>query len=95
MMPSTTKPNNATEKNAQKYFRKAEQSDTTLKHDNRTERAKAAGKTAKLRELRLAKERVDNEELERIAAEKAKNGVPATRKRVEKVKPPAMIRMTY
>lgn len=94
-MPNTTKPNNAIEKNAQKYFRKAEQSDTTAKQDSRTERAKAAGKTAKLRELRLAKEFADNEELARIAAEKAKNNVPAARKRTEKVKPPAMIRMTY
>jgi hypothetical protein len=94
-MPSSTKPHNAMEKNAQKYFRKAEQNETTAKQNSRTERAKAAGKTAKLRELRLAKEQADNEELERIAAEKAKNGVPAARKRVEKVKPPAMIRMTY
>ena len=94
-MTNPTKLQNNVEKSAQKYFRKAEQADATAKQNSKTERAKAAGKTARLRDLRLAKEQADKEELEKVAAEKAKTGAPAARPRAAKVKPPAMIRMTY
>ena len=46
----------AAEKNAEKYFRKAERSEMTAKQELKKERAATATKTANLRELRLAKE---------------------------------------
>ena len=49
----------AWEKSAQTHFRKAEQSETSLKQTRRKERAADAAKTEKLRALRLAKEAQD------------------------------------
>jgi hypothetical protein len=47
------------EKSAQNHFKKAEQSETSLKQERRKERAADAAKTEKLRALRLAKEAED------------------------------------
>jgi hypothetical protein len=47
------------EKSAQSHFKKAEQSETSLKQVLRKERAADAAKTEKLRALRLAKEAQD------------------------------------
>ena len=49
----------AWQKSAQSHFRKAEQSETSLKQARKKERAADAEKTAKLRALRLAKEAQD------------------------------------
>ena len=50
-MANPAAPNNA-EKNAQKFFKKAEQSDTLAKRSRKKERSDQSTKTAKLRELR-------------------------------------------
>ena len=98
-MANPTTPQNTAEKNAQKYFRKADQSDTLAKQSRKKERSADAAKTAKLRGLRLAKEQTDKEEAEKVAAEHAANKTgspqPAKAKRVAAAKPPAMKRMTY
>jgi len=49
----------AWEKSAQNHFRKAEQSETSLKQARKKERAADAAKTEKLRAQRLAKEAQD------------------------------------
>jgi hypothetical protein len=49
----------AWEKSAQSHFRKAEQSETSLKQARKKERAADAAKTERLRALRLAKEAQD------------------------------------
>jgi hypothetical protein len=97
-MANPSHPQNSAEKNAQKYFRKAEQSDTLAKDARKKEKATTAAKTAKLRGLRLAKESADKEEADRAAAAKAE-GKPGTqpqskRKRAAP-KPAPMVRMTY
>ena len=66
------KPQNAAQKSAQTYFTKAAKSDTLAKQ-TRKERSVTETKTAKLRELRLAKEAADKTEAERLAAE---TGIP-------------------
>ena len=92
-MPSAPPRQNTAATNAQKYFRKAEQSDASVNQMRRTERQATAAKTAKLRELRLAKDEADK------AAQEAENaGKPEgepRRKRVAKAKPAPTIRMTY
>lgn len=55
-MDDKTKPLNASQKNAMIYFAKAAKDETSLKKIQRQERAIDAAKTAKLRDLRLAKE---------------------------------------
>jgi hypothetical protein len=52
-------PKTAWEKSAQSHFRKAEQSETSLKQARKKERAADAAKTERLRALRLAKEAQD------------------------------------
>jgi len=98
MMANPAAPNNA-EKNAQKFFKKAEQSDTLAKRSRKKERSDHATKTAKLRELRLAKETVDKAEADKQAAAKSEAMTDAQRekqrKRAAVVKPAARIRMTY
>jgi hypothetical protein len=58
-MNKTPMSKTAWEKSAQSHFRKAEQSETSLKQARRKERAADAAKTEKLRALRLAKEAAD------------------------------------
>jgi len=98
-MANPTTPQNNAEKNAQKYFRKADQNDTLAKQSRKKERAADAAKTAKLRGLRLAKEQSDKDEADKVAAERAANQTgaphPTKAKRVTASKPPAMRRMTY
>jgi hypothetical protein len=83
-------PQNLAEKNARKYFRKAEQGETLAKQALKKERAASEAKTAKLRELRLAKEAAD-----KLAAEAG--GTPekkrSPRRPAEKKRP--TIRMVY
>jgi hypothetical protein len=98
MANSTSPPNNA-EKNAQKFFKKAEQSDTLAKRTRKKEKSDHAAKTAKLRGLRLAKETEEKAEADKQAAEKSEAMTDAQRekqrKRAAVVKPAARIRMTY
>ena len=98
-MANSTSPPNSAEKNAQKFFKKAEQNDTLAKRTRKKERSDHAAKTAKLRGLRLAKETVDKAEADKQAAEKTEAMTDAQRekqrKRASVVKPPARIRMTY
>lgn len=91
-MPSAPTRKNNSAANAQKYFRKAEQAEPSVNQIRRTERHATAAKTAKLRELRLAKDEADRAAQDAVqpAAE------PQTRRKpVAKPKPPAMKRMTY
>jgi hypothetical protein len=99
MMANNTAPPNNAEKNAQRFFKKAEQTDTLAKRSRKKERSDHAAKTAKLRELRLAKETVDKAEADKQAAEKSEAMTDAQREKQRKraaiVKPAARIRMTY
>jgi hypothetical protein len=98
-MANPTPPSNNAEKNAQKFFKKSEQNDTTAKRARKKERSDHAAKTAKLRDLRLAKEMVDKAEADKQAAEKSASMTDAQREKQRKresvVKPAARIRMTY
>lgn len=95
MPPDSTRQNSAAT-NAQKYFRKAEQSDATVNQMRRTERQATAAKTAKLRELRLAKDEADKATQQAAESTSQPNTEPRTRrKRTAKAKPAAMTRMTY
>ena len=89
-MANPTTPENAAEKNARKFFRKAEQDETQLKQARKKENAASEAKTAKLRALRLAKEAAD-----KLAAEA--EGTPAKkrapRRPAEKKRP--AIRLVY
>lgn len=92
-MPSAPPRQNTAATNAQKYFRNAEKTDASVNQIRRTERHATAAKTAKLRELRLAKDEADKAAQE---AENAGKVEPQTRrKRVAKAKPAHTIRMTY
>ena len=93
MPPAPTRPTAAT--NAQKYFRKADQSEATVNQMRRTERQATASKTAKLRGLRLAKDEADKAAQEVESAGKSEAAPRTPRKREAKPKPPAMKRMTY
>ena len=89
-----TRPNNAAT-NAQKYFRKADQSEASVNQIRRTERQAAAAKTAKLRDLRLAKDEADKAAQIAESANKPEARPQTGKKRVAKAKPAPMIRMTY
>jgi hypothetical protein len=96
MMPSAPTRQNTAATNAQKYFRKADQSEEAVNKMRRTERQATAAKTAKLRGLRLAKDEADKAAQEAAGNGSKPGGEPATRrKRAAKAKPAAMIRMTY
>jgi hypothetical protein len=62
-MKDRGKPQSAAEKNAQSYFKKAEQDESTAKKEYKKAFAANATKTANLREQRLAKEAADAAEL--------------------------------
>ena len=97
-MPSSSSlPNNA-EKNAQRYFKNAEQSDTLAKQSRKKERSAIAANTAKLRTLRLAKEELDRQEAEKAAVGAANDPAtsqPVKAKRARAIRRPAMKRMIY
>ncbi len=58
-MKNRGKPQSAAEKNAESYFKKTEQTETTAKKEYKKALAADATKTANLREQRLAKEAAD------------------------------------
>lgn len=80
-MAISSNPPNAAQKNAQKFFAPAEQSDEVRKNARKKERNAVATKTANLRDLRLAKEAADKEVADRLEAENPKP-VVAAKKRV-------------
>jgi hypothetical protein len=71
-MDKLSTPRNSVEKNAQKYFAKAEQTAETARKLQKKDSALVAANTARLRALRLAKEAVDKEAADHLAAEIAK-----------------------
>ena len=79
-------------KNAE-HFWKARPQEVPLKRSLRAERAQAAAKTGKLRDLRLAKEQADKEEAEKIVAENPTQK-PQSHKATPS-KPAKMRRMIY
>ena len=86
---SKTTPTGSAQKNAQHYFRKTElQPDTSAKKLQKKERVAVAANTARLRELRLAKEAAEKQANEAAGIDPAK-----PRKTARKVK--SMVRMTY
>jgi len=90
-MTRPTQPQNAAQKNAQNYFRKAElQPETLLKQTRKKERVAAAANTAKLRGLRLAKEAAEKQEKDKMDAE---NGTAPRPKPARAVK--SVLRLTY
>ena len=88
---ATTVPPNTPQKNAQKYFSTAEKSETTEKKARKKERAAGDAKTAKLRELRLAKEAADKDAADKLAETQ---GTKRPARRPAQRKRPA-VRMTY
>lgn len=94
-MANQTAPHNGAENNAQKYFKKAEQSDTTAKNTRKKERADHAAKTARLRALRLAKETADKQAADKQAAENPGAKTDKTRRKRNVAAKPAAIRMIY
>lgn len=87
---SDSTPPNAAEKNARKFFRKAEQGETLIKQTLKKERAASEANTAKLRALRLAKEAADKIAAEAEGATKKKR---AARRPAEKKRP--ALRLVY
>ncbi len=84
------------EKSAQKMFRSAAQN-APAKQNGKSERALTAAKTARLRGLRLAMEKVEQEAAEKRSSEQgeSKSPPPARRKRATAVKAAPMVRMIY
>ena len=85
---STMTPRNSAQKNAQHYFSKGEpQSDNLAKKLQKKERAAVAANTARLRELRLAKEAAEKQ------ANEAAGIDPKLRKSARTIK--SVVRMSY
>ena len=93
-MAKSTQTLNAAHKNAQDYFKKTElQSDALAKQERKKERVAGAANTARLRELRLAKEAEEKQEKDRLAAEQGGTNPSGERKRVRQTR--SVVRMTY
>ena len=93
-MPKSTQPLNAAQKNAQHYFRKAElQPDTLAKQARKKERVAGAANTARLRELRLAKEAEEKQAKDKLAAEQGGASPTGERKRARQTR--SVVRMSY
>jgi len=93
-MTKPTQSLNAAQKNAQHYFRKAElQPDTLAKQMRKKERVAGAANTARLRELRLAKEAEEKQAKDKLAAEQGGPGSTGQRKRARPAR--SVVRMSY
>ena len=90
-MPAT--PQKPHEKPAQKKFTSSEQSENAAKQARKKERTSHEMKTAKLRDLRLAKEAAEKEAADKIAAEKGEGKTAV--KRAPRQRKRAPIRMFY
>jgi hypothetical protein len=93
-MPPTPTRQNSAATNAQKYFRKADQSEATVNQMRRTERQATAAKTAKLRGLRLAKDEADKAATEELVTVEGATKPVAQPPRARAVKT-KMKRMSY
>jgi hypothetical protein len=90
-MTNLTQSRNAAHKNAQNYFRKAElQPETPIRQARKEERLAIVANTAKLRELRLAKEAAEGQDKDNLVDE---NGAPPRPKRASAGR--SVVRMTY
>jgi hypothetical protein len=89
------KPQNSAQKSAQSFFTKSGQDESLAKQTRKKERTAVTAKTAKLRELRLAKEAADKVESDRMAAEHPAPARPERRKRAPVAKAPKVMRFTY
>lgn len=85
---------NAAQKNAQQHFSAAEEGDKARKNAVKKERNDLAANTAKLRELRLAKEAAEQAEVARLAAENPSAAKPKSAPR-KKPSGPKTRRMFY
>jgi hypothetical protein len=93
-MSNLKDPRNASQKNAEHFFRKAEQQPDTLgKQMRKKERAASAANTARLRDQRLAKEAADKEAADKLAAENPAAKPVVRRKRAAAVR--SVVRMSY
>jgi hypothetical protein len=88
-----TQPLNAAQRNAQHYFRKTELQPDTLAKMRKKERIAGAANTARLRELRLAKEAEEQQAKDKLAAEQGTTAPAGQRKRPRAVK--SVVRMSY
>ena len=93
-MDNPIKKQNAAQKSAQNFFAKTGQDESLAKQSRKKERAAVDAKTAKLRELRLAKESSEKVEADRAASE-APSTPAVKRKRAAAVKAPKVLRFTY
>jgi len=84
---STMTPRNSAQKNAQHYFSKGEPQSDTLAKLQKKERAAVAANTARLRELRLAKEAAEKQ------ANEAAGIDPLKRRKARTIK--SVVRMSY
>ena len=85
---SKTPTRDSAQKNAQHFFRNAElQPDTLAKKQQKKERVASAANTARLRELRLAKEAAEKQANEAAGIDPAKKRKPTRAK--------AVVRMSY
>ena len=91
-MPMST-PVNAAQKNAQSHFARAEHPSDAFTKIQQRERVAGAANTARLRELRLAKEAAEKRAKDQLAAEHAASGRTPQRKRARPVK--SVVRMSY
>ncbi|HEY0281133.1 MAG TPA: hypothetical protein VGC27_00745 [Rhizomicrobium sp.] len=80
-MSNSSDKTDSARRRAQTHFTASEQRDTLVRREIEKERAASNAKTAKLKALRLAKEAVDKEEADRLAAEKALQKTAKTRTR--------------
>jgi hypothetical protein len=93
-MSKPTQPLNAAQKNAQHYFKKADlQPDTLAKQMRKKERVAGAANTARLRELRLAKEAEEKQAQDKLSAEQGGVASTGPRKRPRSAK--SVVRMSY
>jgi hypothetical protein len=83
-------PKTAWEKSAQNHFKKAEQTEMSLKQVRRKERAADAAKTEKLRALRLAKEAQD-----KVAAEPEVQPNPGDKPEAQPPRKSKPVRLVY
>jgi hypothetical protein len=93
-MNDPVRPQNAAQKNAQKYFKKTAQDEAATKDAKKT-RKEGAAKMGKLRALRLAKEAADKEAAGSVAVSETDAVRPAQRKRAAASKLVKFVRMTY
>ena len=86
-MPRPMQPRNAAQKSAQQYFKKTDlQPDALAKQLRKKERAAGAANTARLRELRLAKEAAEKQAADENGAAPRPKSVRAAR---------SVLRLTY